>query len=255
VIPAFEPSAYPGPRPDGPVLVHAGTVVDVEVTGRPEAPVRPRRGLGSGRAVRPPLGAPPVLTDPTAVRWSVAYGSNASPGRLVAKGLDRDGAVLLPATLPGWVPAFEHRHTGYGSVPLTLVPQPGAQTRTWVLGLPPGATRLLDRTEGRDASGVPRQVAPDDGDGRFAPRGTYQLAVVGEVVVAGAFRLSDALAYVPGHATRVQVLDDGRWRTWPEHDQHAAREHVGSDRPAAPAPLPARPVLGPWPRTPLRTIR
>jgi hypothetical protein len=254
MIAAFDPATYPGPRPDGPVLVHAGTVVDVEVTGRPEAPIRRRPRLGSGRAAGHPPEALPVLSDPAAVRWSVAYGSNASPGRLVAKGLDRDGAVLLPATLPGWVPAFEHRQTGYGSVPLTLVPQPGAQTRTWVLGLPPDAARLLDRTEGRVASGAPRQVAPEDGDGRFAPPGAYQLAVVGDAVVAGTFRLSDALAYVPGHATRVQVLDDGRWRTWPEHEQAAAREHVESGGPTAPAPLPARPVLGPWPRTPLRTV-
>src|SRR5690606_38322861 len=138
--------------------------------------------------------------------WVVAYGSNASPGRLVDKRLDRRGAWLLPAEVRGWVAAFEHRHTGYGSVPLTLVPEAGARLDTWVLGVHVDDLPTLDRSEGRlagDASGAAGGPARDDA--RQAPPGAYRLGSVGEVVVAGRWRLPDGLAYLPGPRTRVQV--------------------------------------------------
>lgn len=243
-VPRFDPASYPGPRPRGPVLLHDGEVVDLDVDAWLEG------GAGPGVALsdRPPA---PVLHQPGEVRFGVAYGSNASPARLRDKGLDVEGAVLLPARLAGYVPAFEARQTGYGAVPLTLVPEPGVVTDTWVLGLPPTATPLLDRTEGRVIDHTPDQVAPEEADGRFAPPGTYQLGRVGAVTVAGRWQLPGALAYLPGRATRVQCGRDGAWRTWPEVDQAGAVAHLVADGPSRPAPLVAEPVWGPWPRTPV----
>lgn len=193
------------------------------------------------------------LLEPGVARFSVAYGSNASPVRLRDKELTAHGAILLPAVVPDRVAAFEARRTGYGAVPLTFVPAPGARTTTWVLGLPEELAPLLDRTEGRVPDHTPAQPGPEEPGGRFAPPGTYQLGRVGDVEVAGIARLRDALAYLPGQATRVQVVDGG-WRTWPEHDQDAAAAHVDRDGPSAPAPPVTDPVLGTWPPTPLEPL-
>ena len=266
-MPRFDPRSYPGPRPAGPVVVQDGEVAHLDLEAWLGDGVAPPAAAGAGPAGPPPgsdagrragsaagrraASIAPVLRRPGEVRFSVAYGSNASPGRLHDKGLDVDGAVLLPARLRGYVPAFEARRTGYGAVPLTLVPQPGAVTDTWVLGLPPAATVLLDRTEGRVPEHTPEQVLVAAGNGRFAPPGTYQLGRVGEVVVAGRWRLADALAYLPGRATRIQCEADGAWRTWPEVDQSAAASHLGGGGPSRPAPPVAAPVFGPWPPTPL----
>ena len=244
-MPRFDPRSYPGPRPAGPAVVFDGEVADLDLAA----------WLGEG--ARSPAGgraglAPPVLSQPDEVRFSVAYGSNASPRRLHDKGLDVDGAVLLPARLRGYVPAFEARRTGYGAVPLTLAPEPGAVTDAWVLGLPPAATDLLDRTEGRVPGHTPERVLVGESDGRFAPPGTYQLGRIGEVVVAGRWRLAEGLAYLPGRATRIQCDADGRWRTWPEVDQTAAADHLERGGPSRPAPPVVAPVFGPWPPTPLR---
>jgi len=195
-------------------------------------------------------GAVPALTPSADVRWSVAYGANADPDRLRDKGLTAHGVLLLPAVLVGWVTAFEQRWTGYGAVPLTLVPAPGRRLDTWVLGIPPAVVDELDRTEGRAGDGAPAVVDPSAGSARHAPPGTYQLGHVGRVEVAGGWVLSDALAYLPGPATHVQVVGD-TWRTWPESDQAVARAHVGSGGASEPAPPVTDPVLGPWPRTPL----
>jgi gamma-glutamylcyclotransferase (GGCT)/AIG2-like uncharacterized protein YtfP len=262
VIPAFDPHSYPGPRPSGPVLVHAGGLHHLRLDGPVEAPLRlvsstAARALSPERSSERSGASPaaaPALQGPERLRWSVAYGSNASPGRLVAKGLDRDGAVLLPARLAGFVPAFEHRRTGYGAVPLTLVPAAGIVHDTWVLGLPADATDLLDRTEGRTAEAAPREVEPGMGDGRFAPPGTYRLARVGDVAVADRFVLSSALAYLPGPATRVQLTADGRWRTWPGWVQEAAAAHVDLAGPDRPAPHVEDALLGTWPSTPLSDL-
>lgn len=237
MIAPFAPQTYPGPRPDGPTLVHRGRLHDVTVVGHPPRPV---------------ARVDADVCEPGAVRWVVAYGSNASPGRLLDKGLDDRGAVLLPATLDGWVAAFEDRHTGYGSVPLTLVPQAGARIETWVLGVHVDDVPVLDRSEGRMVSDAVAATWEDDL--RHAPPGAYRLGHVGEVTVAGRWRLPDALAYLPGPHTRVQVLPDGGWRTWPRSDQAAAAAHADAGGPSRQPPSVDRPVTGPWPDTPLVTI-
>ncbi len=223
------------------MLVFDDEVVSLDLGGPPDAPLRP--------AVRARGSSVPVLR-PGATRFVVAYGSNASPLRLRDKDLTGQGAVLLPARVRGWVAAFEARRTGYGAVPLTLVPSPGAITDTWVLGLPPELLPRLDRSEGRVPGGPPVEREPDDADHRRAPPGTYQLGRVGDVEVADHFLLPDALAYLPGPWTQVQVVGDS-WRTWPEHDQAAAAAHVDGGGEARPAPPVGDPVLGDWPETPL----
>lgn len=225
-VPPFDPASYPGPRPRGPVHVRGGAAARV---------------------------GPDELTSLVASprwRWVLAYGSNASPGRLVDKHLDRRGAILLPAVCTGWVPAFEQRRTGYGSVPLTLVPEPGASTSTWLLGVDVVDTGRVDRSEGR----VPDGGTPIERDDRHhAPPYAYVLAHVGPVCVPAAasggveLRLDDAVAYLPGPATRVQVDADGRWRTWPEVDQRAAVAHLDGGGPWRHPPVAERVVGGAWP--------
>ncbi len=233
----FDPDAYPGRRPDGPVLV----------TDDAERPV----SIGADRL-------------PEELRWSVAYGANADPDRLRDKGLAAEGALLLPAVLTGWRPAFEARRTRYGSVPLTLVPAPGVRTPTWVLGIRAALTGRLDRTEGR--AGGPADRAPTAGDesvgatgrppggtdpppgGTDPPPGTYRLGVVGDVEVAGSWWLRPGLAYLPGPAARVQVVDDD-WRCWPAYDQAAAHAHLERSGPSRPAPQAGATVVGAWPAT------
>ncbi|TVP65282.1 MAG: hypothetical protein EA340_12705 [Nitriliruptor sp.] len=231
-MPPFDPGSYPGPRAAGPTLVLNGACWGLALTGDPRRPWLPPRSA-----------SPCTARDaPADLRWSLAYGANASPARLVAKGLDRRGAVLLPARITGWAPAFEQRLTTYGAVPVTLVPLPGRVTSTWVLGVNEEDTGLLDASEGRAAAtstGLPV-------DGHTPTPGTYQLGGIGQAVVAGRFRLPNALAYLPGPATRIQVHERG-WRTWPADDQHAARRHLDAGGPWAPAPRVAVPVEGEWP--------
>jgi hypothetical protein len=254
---AFDPAAYPGPRPDGAVLVHRGEVHALP----PHDPTFPDH-------LAPPDELPPGVPDTASTwRWSVAYGANANPARLIAKGLDLAGAVLLPAEVTGWVPVFEQRLTAYGSVPLTLVPAAGVRIETFVLGLPPSSTTLLDRSEGRvlldrsegrvDGRGMDAAAgsAPcDPADGHVAPPGTYVLGAIGEVVVAGHFLLRDALAYLPGRTTRIQLDADGAPRTWPSSDQAVARAHVTAGGPSRPVSSPPAPIAGPWPPTPLEPL-
>ncbi len=242
--PRFDPAGYPGRRPGGPVVVLDDEVLPLRLDGSPDAPLR----TDAGATTRPI----PVL-EPGVARFGVAYGSNASTQRLMDKELTSRGAILLPAVVHGWVAAFEARRTGYGAVPLTFVPSPGAVTSTWVLGLPPEDLPLLDRTEGRVATGTPDEVDRADDDGRFAPPGTYQLGRVGDVHVAGRFLVRSAMAYLPGPATHVQRID-GAWRTYPASDQAAAARHVDAGGPAAPAPPPPDVVLGDWPPTPLEPV-
>lgn len=235
MIAPFDPHGYPGPRPDGPTLVHRRDTHAVRLAAE-----------GDGRP-RPDAPVDAEVLDPDALRWVVAYGSNASPGRLVDKGLDERGAVLLPAELEGWVPAFEARRTGYGSVPLTLVPQADARLRTWVLGVHVDDVPALDRSEGRVLSDAVGVTWGDDL--RSAPAGSYRLGHVGEVRVAGGWRLADGLAYLPGPRTRVQVDRDGAWRTWPRWRQADAASHVAAGGPSREPPPVERPVTGPWPET------
>lgn len=239
----FDPATYPGARSEGPAVVHQGRVEPVAVTGSADTPVHADV-------------AAPVL-EPDCVRWCLAYGSNASPPRLVAKGLDERGALLLPAVVAGWRPAFEARRTRYGAVPLTLVPDRAAVTRTWVLGVHADDVARLDRSEGRVAGGAacdPGRVAHGEGDSEVvAPPGAYDLGAIGAVAVADRFLLEDALAYLPGPPARVQVVAGG-WRTWPESDQAAAASHVAGSGPTQPAPRAVEPLAGPWPRTPLTDL-
>jgi hypothetical protein len=246
--PRFDPARYPGARPDGPVLVTAEAQTPVRLAaGSSPRVVAERPHTLLPRIPGGLLGDDGALAD---VRWVVAYGANASPHRLRDKGLAGLGALLLPARLHGWVAAFEARVTGYGAVPLTLVPAPGARTDTWVLGLHRDLVGVLDRTEGRVPGGAPHRVDPGAGSARHAPPGTYQLGHVGPVRVARSWVLPDGLAYLPGPRTEVQRCERG-WRTWPAHDQAAARRHLGVEGPSAPAPRPSAPVLGRWPVTPL----
>jgi hypothetical protein len=236
-MPRFDPARYPGRRPVGPTWVTDTTERTLD--------------LGALLEVDQPVGGPDDLPpgDRDDARcWVVAYGANGDPDRLRDKGLTRDGVALVPAVLRGWVTAFEARVTGYGAVPLTLVPRVGATTPTWVLGLPRRLTPVLDRTEGRAHDGAPARMDRAAGDAHRAPPGTYQLARVGTVEVAGTCQLANALAYVPGPGTEVQVDVEG-WRTWPVHDQASARRHLAHGGPSAPAPQVADPVPGAWPPT------
>lgn len=247
-MPRFDPAQYPGERPDGPVLVIRDEVVPLRLDGHPDAP------LVVDAPTSVAAGSIRVLQAGVA-RFAVAYGSNASPLRLMDKELTSRGAILLPAVVRGWVAAFEARRTGYGAVPLTFVPSPGAVTSTWVLGLHPDDLAQLDRTEGRvpDGRDTTAEVGRTRDPARFAPPGTYRLGRVGDVRIAERLMLRRAMAYLPGPATHVQMTGHG-WRTYPAHDQAAAARHVEGDGPSAPAPPPAQAVVGPWPRTPLEPL-
>ena len=249
-VAAFDPDCYPGPRPYGPVLVHRGRVWPLVVDGTCDTPVRlADRAIADGAPDPTRL---TVLAVPHRVRYSVAYGSNASPQRLVDKGLDRDGALLLPARWADVVPAYELRRTGYGAVPVTLTPATGRVADTWVLGIPAEHTGRLDASEGRRPVGSTGTAARDDR--RHAPDGSYRLALVGEVAVADRFRLPAAPAYCPGPATRIQLQPDGRPRTLPEHGQADARAHLAAAGAWSPAPPVGTEVTGAWPTTPLADL-
>lgn len=161
---------YPGRRPDGPVLVWQERTwpLDRELSA-PEA-----------------AGDAPVLTAADR-RWIVAYGGNASPQRLVQKGLDRFGALLLPAVVEGWATATEDRIAKHGAAPLTIVPRPGARLDTWVVGVHPTDLAALDVDEGRGER--------------------YIVGSLGDAAVAARWRLSPALAYGPAPRTRLRPVD------------------------------------------------
>lgn len=240
----FDPAAYPGWRPDGPTLVHRGTCHRVVVDGDRDQPVRA------------PVHAP--VLEPGRTRWSLAYGGNACPDRLIDKGLDGSGALLLPAVLSGWQPVFESRATRYGSVPLTLVPAPGQTLGAWVLGVHEDDVPALDRSEGRylDPDDPPRvRAAPGSHDAVTAPVGAYVLGRVGPAAVADRFLLPDTLAYLPGPATTLAADADGAPLAWPACDQAAARAATDQRRRARLPTFQIRPVPpGLWPATPLEDL-
>lgn len=216
----FDPRCYPGPRPAGPTLVHDGRSRPVTLSGDPAAPIVVRAG-----------GRPPVLDD---LRWSFAYGANACVDRLVDKGLDRLGAVLLPAVARGVRAVWEARRSPtHGAVPLTLVPAPGARCDGWLLGVHPRDTTALDRSEGRGER--------------------YVLATVGSVDVAGRWRASRVPTYGPSPATRVLARDGvPLWREAADQTGAGRRLAAGGSRPA-PRLRPV--VVGPWPEVRLREGR
>lgn len=221
----FDPASYPGRAPAGPTLVYQGRTWPIEVGGDARQPVH-------GDPVA--MGAPTL--DPGRLRWSVAYGANADPDRLVDKALDLNGAVVVPATVLGWTRAWEARRTAStGAVPLTLVPAPQRRLDVRLLGIHEDDTALLDASEGRG--------------------GNYALGRVGPVSVADRFLLPDALAYGPTATTR--LLTDGTGpATYPEVDQAGARElEAARDRvtlAADPIPRPLEP--GWWPPTELHDL-
>lgn len=182
----------------------------------------------------PPEGEPAPVLSEMARRWVFTYGSNACPHRLVDRGLDRRGALLLPATAVGWAAAWEARRiTPGGAVPLTLVPAPGRPLDRWVLGVHPDDLERLDAAESRGAN--------------------YLLGVVGDVAVAARWSLSRALAYGPGPTTRV-LAQDGTPVTHPARDQPAVRAllEAGAETVAA-HPLPDA-ATSAWPTTPLEDL-
>ena len=216
--PRFDPARYPGPRPTGPVLVRDGAVSPLAVEW------------------------PGELATPVELHYSVAYGSNACVDRIVDKGLDRAGAVLLPARMRGWSPAFAARWTRYGSVPLVLVHDDAdRELDTWVLGVATDALDLLDRTEGR------ARVVEDQAGGAGSG---YVLGRVGPVAVADRYLLPDALAYLPAPGTRLLAGPEGSL-TWPEHDQATAARALADGGPTLAASPPTRVIEGSWPTTPL----
>lgn len=212
----FEPTTYPGRRPPGAVLVWRGAEHLLDVGG-----VRPTAAVDLD---------PPVLSDEP--RYVLAFGSNASPDRLVDKGLDHRGALLLPADVWGWTTAWEaRRSTSTGAVPLTLLPAPGERLTTWVLGVHPDDLDRLDASEFRGRN--------------------YELGSVGDVAVAARWHLRRALAFGPGPATRVLTDDDGRPLSAASHGQRDAVRFLEADAAARPADPLADRVAGGWPATPL----
>jgi gamma-glutamylcyclotransferase (GGCT)/AIG2-like uncharacterized protein YtfP len=214
----FDPRTYPGRRPAQATLVWDGQEHPLDLD-RPEPTV--------------PTAEPPVLL--TSDRcWVLAYGSNACPDRLVDKGLDEHGALLLPAVASGWAAAWEARRSSTGAVPLTLVPAPSNRLETWVLGLHPDDLQRLDASEGRGSR--------------------YVVGVVGDVAVAARWQLAGALAYGPAGMTRVLVDDDGTMMTHPPVGQAeaAARLDAGGGSTVAPG-LPEA-LDDAWPPRELRPL-
>ncbi len=213
----FDPSTYPGRRPVGPMLVYGGREWRLELTGDADDPFT-ADDVAAGA---------PVLTDGP-IHWSVAYGANASPDRLVDKVLDTRGAILLPAKMVDHELVWEARRSiSTGAVPLTLGRNPNRVERVWLLGLHVEDTPILDASEGRGSR--------------------YVLGHVGPVAVSDRWLVADALAYGPGPETRVLGVG-GRPLVRHEADQQAAQlaldDHLT-------VPLGAdqlrEPVEGAWP--------
>lgn len=220
----FDPATYPGRPPEGPTLVRRGGRHTVRVDGTADAPLSVPSGIAGAEVL-----------EPGAVRWSLAYGSNADPDRLVDKGLDQKGAVLLPASVLGHRRVWEARRTtSTGAVPLTLGTAPGIRLDTWVLGVHVDDTAALDRSEGRGSN--------------------YALGRVGPVAVSDRFLIADALAYGPTGRTSL-VSIEARPATYPEVDQAAAGVLTDDATTARLRGEPLRdPHEGPWPETPLEDL-
>ncbi|MDX1621789.1 MAG: gamma-glutamylcyclotransferase family protein [Nitriliruptorales bacterium] len=218
-MPRFDPTTYPGSPVGAPTLVFRGRSWPLAVGEHRAAPVAaPNEAAGAQ-----------VLSGPW--RWSLAYGSNASVDRLIDKGLDTAGAILIPAAVLGWQRAWEARRTtSTGAVPLTLQRSPGARLDVPVLGLLPDDAELLDASEGRGPN--------------------YTLGHVGPVAVGARFHLEDALAYGPTGDTRV-LLEHGRIATYPALSQSRASELFDRVEPPSVAAEPLEHAGAGWPATPL----
>lgn len=210
----FDPATYPGWRPDGPVAILGSRVV-------------------------------PIEEDDVALldgdwRWSVAFGSNACPDRLIDKEVAQYGAMLLPARVTGWRVAWEARRSPMtGAVPVTLVPVEGHELDTWVLGIHPDGVEAMDYSEGRAV-------------------GRYHLAEVGPARVGESWLLDPAVAYTAGpKAVLLTSPDDDKTPLWlDEADQAAALARLEvtdrGDAPVVPAGQ-ATTIVPPdvWPTTEL----
>lgn len=213
----FDPTSYPGSPPDRPVIVWRGRAHDLD-------PHRPLPGATALDA--------PVLRVGVERRYVLAYGSNACVDRLLDKGLDRRGILVLPAVVSGWARAWEaRRSTSTGAVPLTLVRAEERRLDAHVLGVHPDDLDELDASEFRGRN--------------------YVLGPIGEVAVASRWFLADAHAYRPTAATRLLVDDGDRPLTYPEHGQAVADRRVEGRSAAADEPI--DPVAG-WPSTPLEPL-
>lgn len=199
-----------------------------------EWPIRLVHRAGASFAVDVLAEGAPVLENPDGIRWTVAYGANACPERLLDKSLDVKGAVLLPAALLGWAPAWEARRSATGAVPVTLVPSPGRRSDVWVLGVHADDLARLDQTEYRGTN--------------------YTLGHLGPVAVADRWRLADALAYGPGPDTRVLVAG-GDVAAPPAVDQADARALLDQPDPVSVGADPFDTVVEEgWPQTPLEDL-
>ncbi|MDX1657718.1 MAG: gamma-glutamylcyclotransferase family protein [Nitriliruptorales bacterium] len=218
-MPRFDPTTYPGTPVGEPTLVFRGRSWPLGLGRHRDEPVVGPDAVAGAQ----------VLTGPW--RWSLAYGSNASPDRLIDKGLDTAGAILIPAAVLGWQRAWEARRTtSTGAVPLTLQPAPGARLDVPVLGLLPDDAEILDASEGRGPN--------------------YTLGRIGPVAVGARFHLEDALAYGPTGDTRV-LLEHGRIASYPAVAQSRASELFDRPEPPSVAAEPLGQAGDGWPSTPL----
>ena len=78
----------------------------------------------------------------------LAVGANASPDRLAAKFGSDDVIPVMRAILEDFVIVFAGHFCGYGAIPATLYPCPGAHTRIWINWLTPAQRQIMHRSEG-----------------------------------------------------------------------------------------------------------
>lgn len=139
----FAAAPYPGEIPEGPYAVHAGNVHRIDV-GADAA-----EGLGSLRAW---LFAGDAGYVPT-----LAYGSNACPGRLAEKFASLghelfDRIVAIPVRVTGVRRAWSASRTRAGILPYTLAQAPASDSMgAHLVMIPAALVPTMDRTEGRGA--------------------------------------------------------------------------------------------------------
>lgn len=91
----------------------------------------------------------PLSTDVFEGRFPIlAVGANASPDRLAAKFDGDDVIPVMRATINDFVIVFAGHFCGYGAIPATLYPCPGAHTRIWINWLTPAQRQIMHRSEG-----------------------------------------------------------------------------------------------------------
>lgn len=79
----------------------------------------------------------------------LASGSNAAPSRLAAKFGHTHGVIpVTRAVLHDFAVVFAGHFTGYGAIPATLFPHPGAATNIWITWLTQDQLAIMHRSEG-----------------------------------------------------------------------------------------------------------